>query len=340
VSVRCAVSATLGNLRYDAQVGWCTADLAALPDVDVCRVALPVAVRFEAAPGDAASVDLTGLDLAGASGPARVVTGQVWRVQSGPQWTVVEVVDAGASLAAARPAATRSAGTAGDAVSALCSDAGVDAGEVDLDLPLPSYVVDQGRTAAEHVAYLARLGGAFATVDASGAVRVVPAPDQPDTALRYGRELLDYRVSGYAPPAQVIAVGAGPAGSVEAPDALRVSTDPLPGDAPDPGPQVVWRASPVLRTPGAASAASDAAAAFDAARGHRFAARCLLLPSLRPGAVVQVQDVPGAGADGAWLVTRVHHRVGGSAGLTELSAVDAGAGAAAGGLLGAVAGLL
>lgn len=335
-AVRPGVSVTVGRLRYDVQVARVTVALAVLPEPNRATVLLPAEVRFEAVPGDDAALELTGLELS-TGGTATVLTGTVRAVRRGGRWTEVELADAGAALNQSRPPLSQAAGTAADVVAALLRATGAPAGEVTLDLPLAGYVADQTRTAAEHIARLATLGGAVSTVDGDGNV-VVNAPNAPEVALLYGRELTDFRVTDSATASTVVTVGAGPAGSGQAPDALRPSTEPLPDGAPRPAADTVWRATPLLRTPTAARSATDAAAATSAAAAKRLYASAVLLPTLRPGQVVQVRDLPGGGT-GDWLLTRVRHRVVPAVGgVTELDAVSAQSAAA--GLLDLVGGLL
>lgn len=316
-------SVTLGGLRYDRQLVALTVRLTTLPDIGTATITLPAAVRLDATAGDEAKVDL-------GDGPDTVLTGTVVRIRHGFAWTTVEVADAGAALAALRPAATYTAGTAADVVSALVGDAGAAAGDVALDLPLAAYVADQTRTAGEHVARLTALAGGLATVDSAGAVTVLPRPTEPTVALSYGRDLTYYEVGERAAPAvRLVAVGAGPAGAPDAPDALRPSADPLTGDGPDPGQNAVWRPEPVLRTPAAARTASGAAQTTALACARRLFARCVLLPAVRPCDVLEVRDLPGQPA-GPWLLTRVTHHLVPPGAHTELDGLDASA--AAGGL--------
>jgi hypothetical protein len=367
--VKPTASLTLGSSRYDAHLNALTVVLATLPAPGVCRAVLPYAAEVTAVPGDPASVDLTGLELAsgglgglagaalgavgggglggalgglaglaGGAPPGRVLTGTVRSVRRGLGGTEVEIADAGAALAAYRPATTFTATTAADVVSALAGDAGAATGRVELDLPLAAYVADQARTAAEHVARLATLAGGVATVGADGALNATPLADEPTVALRHGREVLAYDVTGSrettAPP---VAVGNGPAGAAAAPNALRPTPDPLPEGVPEAGTGAVWEAFASLRTPAAALAATGALQARTTARAGRVRARCVLVPSLRPGDVVEVQDLPLGLSEGPWLLTRVEHRLG-AGGVTELDGVRAVA--AGGGLLAALAGAI
>ncbi len=217
-------------------------------------------------------------------------------------------------------------------------------GNLDLDLPLPVYVAYQARTAAEHVALLTKLAGGIASFDADGNLNAVaPIPDQPDVALLYGREIKECSVRKRPDPAaQRFAIGAGAAGAIDDPTALVVSKDELPGNAASPGASAVWQAVSMLRTPDAASKASTALQFEDTARTHELVARAFLLPALRPGMVVDIQQLPSALADGPWLVTSVRHRLSPTrGGETRFTGTKAGsASSLAGSLLSAAAGLL
>jgi hypothetical protein len=333
VSLAPSAAATLGNLRYEARLAEVTVSLAALPGVGSARMLLPPAVEVSASPGDRAVVELAGGE-AGA-GPDTVLTGTVRVLRRGLAATEVLVADAGAELAALRPASTYTGSSAAEVARALLGDAGVTAGRVSLDLGLGLYVATQTRTAAEHLGRLAALAGGIAVVGPDGSVDAVPLPDQASAALGYGRELLDYELRQLpAPAARLVAVGHGPAGAAGAPGALRPSSDPLPAGAPAPGAGAVWRPEPTLRTPGAATAASKALEAAGAAEASRMRATCWLLPTLRPGIVVEVQGLPDGVAGGPWLLTHVEHRLSpGAAGATLLRGRAAGAGASPGALL-------
>jgi hypothetical protein len=335
MSLAPAASFVLGNLKYDTHATEITATLGLLPCVDRFHVRLPARARLDAAPGDPAT-----LELDGGEGAATVLTGTVAWIRRELLESEVVGADGGAALAALRPAATHEKQSAKDVIRTLAGDAGVDVGSIDVDLPLAVYVGHQARTAAEHIAYLADLGGATARLDGEGRLDVTRVPEGPaDLALRYGREILGIAErSRPAPSVRRFAIGNGPAGSASAPDALRHSATPLPGDAADPGAGAVWSAHAVLRTPAAAVTASRAADARAAAAAKTITCRCFLLPALRPGTVVEIQDLPAGLSAGPWLVTRVQHRLDpAEGGHTVFDARHAGADLLAG-LLGALAG--
>lgn len=332
MSLAPAVSATLGNLRYDVQAIEASAVLAPLPRGSHARLRLPAGVRFEAAPGDEAKIELDG-----GEGAHPVLAGRVRRVQRSVDAIEVEFTDAGPLLAAYRPAAAFEKPSAAQVVRALCSGLALTPGTLDLDLDLPAYVAHPARNAAEHIAELARLAGALAVTDGDGKLAVRALPEGPaDAALKFGREIVHVSTSSAAAgAAQRLAIGAGPAGSAGAPDALRPTTGVLPASAGNGGKDLIRLPTPVLRTPKAADAASNAYSRLAGARAQRLVAQCFLLPALRPGQVIEVQDLPEGLGTGPWLLTMVEHRVAEGAGSTCLHAISASAPAGLGGLLGA-----
>jgi hypothetical protein len=336
-------SFTLGDLRYDSHAVELTVSLSLLPGVDSFRAWLPAHAELSCQSGDPALLELDGGD-----GKTTVLTGKVRGLRRGLDGVEVWAADSGADLAAVRPAATYTGQAGRQVVSALADEAGVSVGDVELDLPLAAYTTHQRRTAAEHVAYLAALGGAVASIDGGGGLNVRKRPSGPaDAALLYGRELINCRVKDWPGPAATrVVIGNGPAGSADAGDALRPTAAPLPEDAAAPGPEALWEPSAILRTPAAALAGGAALTASEAARGKRLSALCFLQPQLRPGMTIEIQSLPAPLDDGGrWLVRRVVHRVrraGGATTTFEADSADAGGGT--GGLLGvavqAVGGLL
>jgi len=304
VTIAPKASIVLGNERFDTHVLRVVTTLAPLPAIGSFNAVFPAAVSIGASAGDTAS-----LDLDGGEGSENILTGIVRILRRGIRQTEVIVADASAGLADLRPATTYRNQGADDVVRALASDAGVTVAGTSIDLPMAAYAGNQRRTAAEHIAALAALGGAMARMTAAGELEVNrPEAVQPDVALKYGREVIacDVRVS--APPAaHRIRTGSGPAGSAKAPNALRPMKDVLPSGAADPGIDAVWTPAPVLRTPTAAATASAAADLAESSAATRIRGTAFLLPKLRPGLVVDVQDLPSALAGGPWLLTRVTH---------------------------------
>jgi hypothetical protein len=292
---------------------------------------LPAGLEVDASPGDQAVVRVDG-----GEGEAAVLTGVIHALRRWLSGTRVELVDGGGMLAALRPAATYERQSAADVVRAIATDAGVTSLRLDVDVRFAAYVAHPRRTGVEHVAHLAMLGGAIAFVDGDGTMVVQRAATRPEVALRYGRELVGCEATDAIAPRPRVVVGAGPAGSPDAPEALLHTIAIVPEDAPKAGPTAVREGTPLLRTPGVARAAGEARAAWVANDAVRLSASGFLLPALRPGMVLEIQDLPDGIRGGPWLVERVTHRISpdGSAGTT----FEARSAAPATDLLGALAG--
>ncbi len=337
MSLAPALSVTLGSLRYDTHAAAAGICLAMLPRGSSAEIALPSNVRFEASTGDKAVVSLDG-----GEGAQTVLTGKVQSIRREFELIRVILTDTG-DLAGYRPSATLEGQDAQSVVNKLASDVSVSTGNVDIDLDLAVYVAHPGRTAAEHIAKLAELAGGIAYTDGDGSLNVKQKPSGPaDSALKYGREVMTYETrSADALSPQRFAMGFGPAGSGGADDALRPSVDAIPGSASDGG-VGVWRVpTPVLRVPSAATTASGALQSIAAAQAERVTAHCFLLPTLRPGNVIEVQELPDGLSSGPWLITRVEHSFERGFGTTRFWGETASAGPSLlGGLLGAAAGAI
>jgi hypothetical protein len=305
MSLAPSCSITLGDLRYDGHALELLVTLSVLPGVNSFRVDLPVTTTVTCQPGDPARLDVNGGD-----GQTTVLAGTVRSVSRSLSRVRVTAADAGADLASVRPVITVTGQSGADVIARLAEEAGVTVGDHDFDLPLGAYTTQQGRTASEHVAYLAGLGGAVAMVDADNTLAVRARPSGPaDQALLYGRELVECEVRDYPVRAARVPIGNGPSGQADAPDALRPTAGPLPEEAAAPGRDARWVAAPVLRTPKVAVAAGEAYAKAQGGAARRLRARGFLLPALRPGMAIEIQELPGSIADGAWLLTRVVHRL-------------------------------
>jgi hypothetical protein len=313
----------LGNLQYDAQIAGLKVSLAPLPGVNRFEVTIPAGVRLDAVPGDPAE-----LQFDGGEGVETVLTGKVASLRRGIYATEVSATDGGADLAAFRAGVTYEKQQGKDIIRALASEVSAGIGRLDLDLPLAVYVAQQGRTAAEHIAHLASLVGALVTFGGDGKLNVAAIAEEPELALLFGREILHIETTERAAPsAMVFRVGNGPAGSHSAANALRPSAKPLPEDAPKPGKTAIWQPTLALRTPGAATGASEATSKQNTRDATRLYARCFALPKLRPGNIVEIQELPNGMSKGPWLITSVTHRFApGSGGITTFESCAASGG--------------
>jgi hypothetical protein len=337
MSLTPSLSVTLGNLRYDSQVAELSVCLDVMPRGSSAVITLPSGIRFEAAPGDEASIDVDG-----GEGSHAVLKGKVRSVRRTLGHVRVTVGDAAGDLAAYRPSQTLEAQDASAVVRKLASDCGVQTGDIDVDLDFACYVAHPWRTAAEHIAWLSALGGTIAYTDSDGALNLRKRPEgQPSSALKFGREIRRYEVREAKPlNPQRFAVGFGPSGSGGAPDVLRPTRDFIPASAADGGAGVRRYPIPLLRVPSAASDASAALQQAAAAASKQLVAHCFLLAALRPGDLLEVQELPEGLTGGAWLLTRVEHSLGKGHGTTVFTAQTSDTGSLLGSLVGAIGGLL
>ena len=129
---------------------------------------------------------------------------------------------------------------------------------------------------------LCRVGGAIARVTSEGELEVITRPSgQPDRALLYGREFLEYRAFETSVPSPSrFAMAFGASGSAGAPNALLQTSQSLPSSARPGGKGVLRESVPMLRTASAADKASKALQERAAAQTMRVVARCFLLPTI------------------------------------------------------------
>jgi hypothetical protein len=335
-----AYELTLGDQRWTSQAVDVGVSLAAAPLLDRVTVTLPPAAPVDAAPGDPATIALDG---GSGDGLVTVLTGTVRAVARGDRAIVVECVDAGAALAAYRPATTFEQTAAASIVRSLCSDVGVDVGPLDSGPTLAAYVADPSRSALDHIARLAAWSGALASVDGDGTLttRVVDG-SQPDVALRNDREVLHaFQRKVVAAYESYVVAGESAASSTAPPDAARPTSDFFAGDRPDgPGAGSRWAFEPALRTARDAAVAGAARQRAATSTRHRTTLDTWLLPALRPGTVVRLDELPGGMASGPHWVERVTHRLSPSGGMTRCRLAEGGPAFDPLALLGSLAGAL
>jgi len=246
-----------------------------------------------------------------------VFTGAVEAVEAVPGGVLVEALSATADLSRARVAQAYLQQTIGDIVGDLVDQAGGAAGEVDAPAKLLAYHVDTHRPVWDHLVELARLASCELSGDASGAVCFrARRTGTTDKTLRYGAELLAWRVGARRAASDPIPVVPYGAGSEAGADGWHLVLRTPDGDSPS-GPSLVL----------AAVRDRDLASSLDegrrAARDRAAVAGELVVTgdaSLRPGALVSVSDLPG-GDPGDLRLLAVSHVVDGAQGfVTRLRA--------------------
>lgn len=329
---------TLGSQRWTEQALRIVVTLELAPRVDSLTVWLPIAAPLSADHGDRVEFKINNGET-----EAMVFTGEIDAIRRDFATMRVTCVNAGGVLSRLRPAETYENVSAATVIGNLLGAMGIDAASLEDGPDLAFYVADPSRTAWEHIARVAAWGGAVVRVSAANSVEanVIDAA-QADVALLYGREIAAVQASKRASATDAFVVageaGVGDTGSA---DVLRPSTDFFAGNRPA-GPQRSkrWHFEPALRTAktaGTAGAARQRQYSSSLASGG-FSA--LLLPQLRCGSVVEIQQLPdGLLAAPIWL-THVEHEFGAGAATTRVRFQQGGDRFDPSALLGSLAGVV
>lgn len=310
-----AYALTIGSQQWTEQLLTLRVRLEAAPLIDSVVAKIPAAAPFEGAIGDPVV-----LSLDGGEGESDVFTGAVDAIRRDPTTIEITALDAGGTLAAYRPATTYEQATVATVIESLCGDVGVETGDLEDGPSLAYYAADSGRSALEHVARLADWAGALARVNAEGKLEatVVSGVD-PEMALKYGRELLS--VDGLESSTRIesfVVAGEAGAGTASSPESLRPKGDFFGDSKPDgPNATAVWSWEPALRTPAAAQTAGAARTRMYKSKRRRANIEAFLLPQLRPGVVVEIQELPDGLPTGPLWVDKVSHRITPNGALTK-----------------------
>ncbi len=281
--------------------------------------------------GDAGSVSLGYSDAAAET----VFTGQVEAVgRSIHGATHVVASNGGALLSRLRINQSYEQQKAGDIVQDLAGRAGVSAGSVEAGVTFPFYVVDDRRTAYQHIAALARKCGFSAYFTPEGELTFAPiTPGQPVQSFTYGVDILALQVYEAAPGlGQVTVVGEGAAGS-QGQDAwswLVQDPGPVTGTGGQGAPQRLVR-DPSLRSQDAAQKAAEGIASASKLLDITGVLLVPGAPRVVVGGTIEIADAPVEALNGQALVRRVRHRFSKREGFTTLVAFSK-TGSGAGGL--------
>ncbi len=291
------------------------------PQFDRLSITFPAEVPIEAEPDDPVS-----LVLDGGEGEEPVFAGTIGSIRRGLDEIVVSGVGALGQLARYRPAETFENVSAGTVIRNLAGAAGVETGDIADGVMLRYYAADPSRTAAEHAWRVAAWSGAMLATDPEGALAAtIVDATQAEVALRYGRELTGFRIEQSPKPDAVTVAGESGASDASSPDSLRPIADFFAGSRPDgPGLGASWSWEPALRTAAGTSSAG-------AARQRRLSAAqrsgrldAFLVPRLRPGIVIDVQDLPNGLAGGPYWLETVRHRIGPGGATTSARVMQGG----------------
>ena len=275
------------------------------PLIDAMTVRLPAIAPLQADVDD--DVELT---LNSGETEEKVFTGVVQAVRRGFSSIEVKAINAGGLLSRYFPAVTYENVTTATVARNLCSDAGVSTGSLETGSELTFYVADPTRTAWQHIHRVCSWSGMLVSISADNKVesKVVNAT-QADIALRFGREILELDRSRRAAQIETFVVsGESGVGQASSPDSHRPVTDFFAGNRPDPpSPTVTWTWLPALRTASAAATAGAARKRMYTSVADRGVFTAFLQPKLRPGVVLEMQDLPAGLTDGPVWIHSVRH---------------------------------
>jgi phage protein D len=200
--------------------------------------------------------------------------------------------------------------SAGDIVADLAAQAGVDTDTNESGTDLPLYVIDDRRSAWDHIARLAQDSGYGAYITTDNRLYFGPlATGQAVQTFTYGHDILAFQSTqiGSLPTVYTV-VGEGAAGS-EGDDAwCWIVKDPASvtaetGDGP--GTRIVAR--PSMRSAAAVQAGADGLAAAGQRRLNTGRVLTAGAPVVTVGSTIELSDLPVAALNGACLVMRVIH---------------------------------
>ena len=280
----------LGDHGYDSHVSGLRLRRAPLPVLDRLEVVFAPGVPVTAQPGAPVT-----LDLDGGEGATGVFTGRLTGVARSFSGTRIQAHGGAWELGRYYPSLCLEQIALGDVLARLCQDAGVDTGNLDTGPTLALYVANGKASALQEVARLAAHVGAIPIFDADGALHVTTEGGvDTELALRYGRELLDVHVTRILPDATGRTVNGEGAGDPASQQGRWVITDFAQGSLPAPGPEARRRILPELRTMDDIRLASAAWTARNAAAERPVRLLTWLIPSLVPGARLQLADMPSS----------------------------------------------
>lgn len=312
-------------------------ELGLAPSADVVEVRLSGSSPApDPAVGDSGSVSLGYED----SSPELVFTGQVEGVQHNIHGvTRITATNGGVALSRLRVNQSYEEQTAGQIASDLAQRAGVTTGTIQDGVSFPFYVIDDRRSAYQHIAALATKSGFVAYVNPDGDLDFGPLSEtQAVQTFTYGEDILSLEVNQATPALGAVeTIGEGAAGSQgkEAWSWLVKDPSSVTGSAGDGTPER-QHSDPSLRNSDAAQSAADG---MSNAAGLLNITGTLLVPGsplVAVGITIEIASAPQNALNGACLVRRVRHQYTKRTGFSTLvgfSKTGEGGAGALGGLL-------
>jgi len=222
----------------------------------------------------------------------------------------IETVNGSSALSRLRINQSYEQQSAGDIVSDLASQAGVETDSVESGMDLPFYVIDDRRSAWEHIALLAQKCGYAAYFSTEnklcfGALFAGQAVQN----FTYGIDILAIEAIQAASPASTfVVVGEGAAGSQGEAAWSWLTKDPssVTAEAGE-GPVRKVTTAPSLRSAQSVQSAADGLAAAAQRKVNTGRIITAGAPAVTVGATIEIADLPQAALNGTCLVMRVIH---------------------------------
>jgi hypothetical protein len=335
--LRPSYALTVGRQQWTCQAGQIDVSLAAAPGPERLLASFPAAASLDAAPDDPVELVVNIGD-----GDEKVFTGILSSLRRGLAGTTITAVSALGRLARRWPSQSFENATAGTIIRDLADAAGVETGSIADGITLRFYVADPSRNAAEHALRLASWSGAMlmATPEGKLSATVVDA-SRAEIALRYGREISAFHIDDSGTPPEVTVAGESGVSDAGSADSLRLTTDFFGSSGrgrPRAGQLCDWE--PALRTTDAASSATAARRRGLFALQRSGHLKAFLQPRLRPGAVIEIQDLPSPHSKGPYRIEAVRHRISADGATTSARLLQGGDSFDPMGLLGSLMGML
>lgn len=326
---------TLGSFRlasdHLAPLVALRVDRAKNAGADWATVTIGRAQAASVSAGDPATVEL------GWDGDTTLVfTGQVEAVTQEVAGTTVTAAGNQMKLMRARSDRTFTRQSAGQVVSALAGDAGVETDTVEDGIELPAYHVDSARRGWEHCLGLARRCGFDCYANADGTLVFAPFTTVvADETFRYRAEVLSASLQRWRPGGGVTVVPESPASGQGDDTSAWLVKDPSPyqGQAGDTATLVL--SDPLLRTKDAADSAAAGLVAFQQRQVVTGDVELMGDPGVTLGQAIALSEMPDDSWNDTYQVVAVRHSLDGRRGFRTV----AGLGGMPGGPLGALGSL-
>ncbi|MFT5542068.1 MAG: hypothetical protein ACI97K_001773 [Glaciecola sp.] len=252
-------------------------------------------------------------NLLGDENPNALWTGTVDSVQRSAGQLFLSGLASSAQLSQARLSATWADQSIADIIKDMAGD--IDT-EIEADLNLANYSIDNSRSVWSYLYDLAQLTGAELSSAANGGVRfVLAAKDSSSISLRYGADLIDWNLSEKQSSSLIVAAQHGASSSAGKEKWHWLAHDPVGSD----GDSTVIPAAFSNRE--AADAFSDAALSRQQRSTIQGEVWIGGRTDLRPGTLVELTGLP-QGDSGKLRVKAVTHQMDGKTGFITALAVE------------------